>query len=82
MAEAELHLFVLWEKARFAEKRILADMARTLEIVCTRELRFADEPMLSFRRFYGPSRAAIATGPAAATACTARRRAPSLRATC
>ena len=55
MAEAELHLFVLWEKARFAEKRILADMARTLEIVCTRELRFADEPMLSFRRFYGPS---------------------------
>ena len=55
MAEAELHLFVLWEKARFAEKRILADMARTLEIVCTRELRFADEPMRSFRRFYGPS---------------------------
>jgi len=52
---SELHLFVLWEKARFAEKRILADMARELEIVCTRELRFEDEPMRSYRRFYGPS---------------------------
>ena len=55
MDGSELHLFVLWEKARFAEKRILADMARELEVVCTRELRFADEPMLSYRRFYGPA---------------------------
>ena len=55
MTKPELHLFVLWEKARFAEKRILADMARELEIVCTRELRFADDPMRSYRRFYGPS---------------------------
>lgn len=53
MAGSELHLFVLWEKARFAERRILADMARELEIVCARELRFEDEPMRSYRRFYG-----------------------------
>ena len=55
MAEPELHLFVLWEKARFREKRILSDMARELEIVCVREQRFTDEPMLSYRRFYGPA---------------------------
>ena len=52
---SELHLFVLWEKSRFAEKRILADMAHELEIVCTRELRFEEDPKLSFRRFYGPA---------------------------
>ena len=51
----ELHLFVLWEKARFAEKRILADMARELEIVCTREQRFEGDPMRSYRAFYGPA---------------------------
>ena len=51
----ELHLFVLWEKARFAEKRILADMARELEIVCTREMHFEGEPLLAYRRFYGPA---------------------------
>ena len=33
----ELHLFVLWETARRVEGRILADMAREVEIVCTRE---------------------------------------------
>ncbi len=51
----EIHLFILWEKARFAEKRILADMARELDIVCTRELRFDGDPVLSYRRFYGPT---------------------------
>ena len=53
--KGELHLFVLWEKARFAEKRILADMARELEIVCMRELRFDGDPMYRFRQFYGPA---------------------------
>ena len=55
MPEPELQLFVLWEKARFAEKRILADIARSLEIVCMRELRFEGEPMLRYRQFYGPA---------------------------
>ena len=51
----ELQLFVLWEKARFAEKRILADISRELEIVCTRELRFDGELTCRFRQFYGPA---------------------------
>ena len=55
MPEPELQLFVLWEKARFAEKRILADIVRSLEVVCMRELRFEGEPMLRFRQFYGPT---------------------------
>lgn len=57
MAEArpELHLFVLWQKARFAEERILADMRREFEIVFTRTMRFEDEVGRSYLRFYGPS---------------------------
>lgn len=57
MAEArpELHLFVLWQKARFAEERILADMRRELEIVFTRTMRFEGEAGRSYLRFYGPS---------------------------
>ena len=51
----ELHLFVLWETARRVEGRILADMAREVEIVCTREMCFAGEPMRNYRRFYGPA---------------------------
>lgn len=56
MAEnGELHLFVLWPKARFAERRILADVARETDVVFTKELRFDGDAALAYRRFYGPS---------------------------
>ena len=52
---AELHLLVLWAKARFAEKKILAAISDGMEIVCTREMRFPCEAKEGYRRFYGPS---------------------------
>lgn len=52
-ASPENHLFVLWEKAWFAKKRILADMAREVEIIHAAELSWAGDPIESFQRFYG-----------------------------
>ena len=52
---AELELFVLWEKARFAEERILADMRRETNVRYVVELKFEGDPALCYRRFYGPS---------------------------
>ena len=40
MAAPELHLFVLWEKARAAEARILADLAREMPVVWQGEMAF------------------------------------------
>ncbi len=51
--EPELHLIVLWEKARTEEERILADVARHVEIVAKVELSWPDDPVDSFGRFYG-----------------------------
>lgn len=51
---AELDLFVLWEKARFVEERILADLRRETTVRHVQELRFTGDPAESFRRFYGP----------------------------
>ena len=53
---AELHLFVLWEKARFAERRILDDLRSQakIEVVDAREMEFRGDPAESFTAFYGP----------------------------
>ncbi|MCQ2391926.1 MAG: hypothetical protein MJ240_10935 [Kiritimatiellae bacterium] len=51
----ELHLLILWPKARGAERRILADIPQHAEIVWKGELRFAGDPALAYRRFYGPA---------------------------
>lgn len=51
----ELHLFILWPKARHAEARILADIAAHVEIVWQGDLRFAGDAALAYRRFYGPA---------------------------
>ena len=40
MAAPEQHLFVLWEKARSAEARILADLAREMPVVWQGEMAF------------------------------------------
>ena len=55
MAAGELHLLVLWPKARRAERRILKDVARRVEIVWKGELAFPGDPALAYRRFYGPA---------------------------
>ena len=55
MAEPELHLLVLWPKALRAARRILADVPNHVELVWTGELRFAGDPALAYRRFYGPA---------------------------
>ena len=51
---SELALFVLWEKSRFVEERILADLRRETSVRYVKELRFEGDPALAFRRFYGP----------------------------
>ena len=50
---SELQLFVLWAKARFAEKRILADLKREVEIVGTVELAWEEPAITAYRKFYG-----------------------------
>ena len=51
----ELQLFVLWEKARRGEARILADLRSRFEVLCVREMRFEGDPQTFWRRFYGPA---------------------------
>lgn len=51
----ELHLLILWAKARHAERRILADISKHVEIVWKGELQFEGDPALAYRRFYGPA---------------------------
>lgn len=50
---SELHLVVLWEKARVCEARILEDLAREVEIVATLELAWPGDPTDDYGRFYG-----------------------------
>ncbi len=51
---SEKHLFVIWPKARFAEARILEDLAKETRIVFKTELEFEGDAALAYRRFYGP----------------------------
>lgn len=55
MTEGELHLFVVWPKAKHAEDRIIRDLARETEIVWKGELRFPCGMADAYRRFYGPA---------------------------
>lgn len=50
---AELHLIVLWEKARTQEARILSDVARHVDIVAKAELSWPGESVDCYGRFYG-----------------------------
>ena len=49
----ELHLVVLWEKARECEERILADIPRHVDVVAKLELSWPGDPTECFGRFYG-----------------------------
>jgi glycosyltransferase involved in cell wall biosynthesis len=53
-APSELHDFLLWENARFAEERILADLAARFRIREVHEIRWsADRFARNLVRFYG-----------------------------
>ena len=56
MAAPELHLFVLWEKARRAEARILADLAREMPVVWQGEMAFRGDAAAAYEAFYGVRR--------------------------
>lgn len=56
MAAPELHLFVLWEKARAAEARILADLAREMSVVWQGEMAFHGDAAAAYEAFYGVRR--------------------------
>ena len=51
--QAELHMIVLWEKARSEEARIIEDVSRHVKIVAKKELALPDAPVDCFGRFYG-----------------------------
>lgn len=51
--KSELHLIVLWEKARAAEEKILADLKTKLEIVDTGVLSWPGDAEECFGEFYG-----------------------------
>ena len=50
---SEIHLIVLWEKARVQEARILADVVRHVDIVAQVELAWPGAPVDCYGRFYG-----------------------------
>lgn len=52
-SKGELHLIVLWEKARVCEDRILADISRHVEVVAKVELSWPDDATECYGRFYG-----------------------------
>ena len=56
MAHDEVQMFVLWEKARVAEKRILDDIATHAEIIASFEAQWPKgmSPQAAYNRFYGP----------------------------
>ena len=45
-------LFVIWDGARFAEERILADMRANFDVVLVKEMSFPCRPSEGYRRFY------------------------------
>ena len=56
MARDEIQMFVLWEKARSAETRILSDIATQAEVLASFEASWPKELSAqdAYNRFYGP----------------------------
>ena len=52
----ETHLFVIWDKGRFAEKRILEDMRQRFEVVFSGEMRFPGVAREDYCRVYNTRR--------------------------
>lgn len=50
---AELHLIVLWEYARPQEDRILEDIPRHVDVICSTVLEWPGDSESCFARFYG-----------------------------
>lgn len=57
----ELHLVVLWEKARACEDRIVADIRRHVRVVASFTQVWPCDPREGYARFYG-AKAALAAG--------------------
>ena len=53
--KSELHLFVLWEKARRVESRILEDLGRQkdIEVIGKWEFAFSGPAAVAYPAFYG-----------------------------
>lgn len=52
--DKELHLFIIWNKARFMEKQILNDLKKKFEILQTYEISWSEEHFAeNLSRFYG-----------------------------
>lgn len=49
----QYNLFVIWSRARFAEKRILDDMAKNVRIVAVHEMKWPCGAIEGYARFYG-----------------------------
>lgn len=51
--QGEMHLFVIWEKGRYKEEKILADIAKNFKILKTQEITWSkDECFDKLRAFY------------------------------
>ena len=58
---SELYLFVLWENARCAEDRIMADIGRHVSVKAVLPQRWPGDAQAGYARFYG-AKAALAAG--------------------
>lgn len=56
MKTSEMHLFVLWERARRVERRILEDLRGEMEIVYQKEMSFRGDGAAAYEAFYGARR--------------------------
>lgn len=58
---SEIYLFVIWEKARSVERRILADIARHMRVKSVQEQSWPIPAAEGYARFYG-AKASLAAG--------------------
>lgn len=51
--EPQYNLFVIWSRARFAEKRIIDDIAKNVHVVAVHEMKWPCGALEGYARFYG-----------------------------
>lgn len=52
----ETHLFIIWEKGRFAQNRILDDIREHFRVIYSGEMRFPGDAKRDYCRFYNTRR--------------------------